>query len=206
MDVAPSQRSPARRPRPYSLRRRAHAAATRRGLETVTGLLPIVPKVRYVPRTMIAAHPHKRDTSAGTGLSDGVVLALILGILLVISLANLPASELWKPGAPPHAPWCAVGEIPTFQFGFGNLAHTIGSTMGVPTECEHSEGSFSGTLQATTTGIAVYSWCTNTPGFSRGQEHWMLTPEGLEHWTGSADPPRPQPIVRTPDLRHLCPR
>jgi hypothetical protein len=156
---------------------------------------------------MIAAHPRNRDTGAGTArLSDGLGLGIVIGTLLVISLANPPANEFWKAGTAPHAPWCAVGELPTFQFGFGDLAQAIGSAMGVPTECEHGEESSSDTLQATTTGVAVYSWCTNTPGFTRGQEHWMLTPEGLEHWTGGADPARPQPVVRTPDLRHLCPR
>jgi hypothetical protein len=155
---------------------------------------------------MIAAPPHPRDEGAGTaGLSDGLALGIVLGILLLISFANPPASEFWKSDAPPHAPWCAVGEIPAFQFGFGDLAQAIGSPMGVPTECEHGEGSSSDTRQATTTGVAEYSWCTNTPGFSRGQEHWLLTQDGLEHWTGSADPPLAQPIVRTPDLRHLCP-
>lgn len=159
------------------------------------------------PQAMIAAHPHKRDKGAATaGLSDGLGLGIVIGILLMISLAYLPASDLWTPGAPPHAPWCAVGEIPTFRFGFGNLAQAIGSAMGIPTECEHSEGTSSDTLQATTTGVAVYSWCTNTPSFTRGREHWMLTPDGLLHWTGSVDPPRTQPVVRTPDLRHLCPR
>lgn len=169
-------------------------------------LLPRLPDVRYVPRAMIAAHAHTRDGGAGpAALSDGLALGIVLSSLLLISLAYVPASEFWTSDTPPHAPWCAVGEVPAFKLGFGELAQAVGSAMGVPTECEHGEKSSSDTLQATTTGVAVYSWCTNTPGFTRGQEHWMLTPAGLEHWAGSADPPRAQPIVRAPDLRNLCP-
>jgi hypothetical protein len=98
-----------------------------------------------------------------------------------------------------------VGDVPTFRFGFSSLAQAIGSTMGVPIECEHGEDASDNTFQATTTGLAVYNWCTNTPSFTRGEEHWMLTPQGVEHWMGDANSPRPLPIARAPDLRHLCP-
>jgi hypothetical protein len=103
------------------------------------------------------------------------------------------------------APWCLPGQEPGFAFGFAALAQQLGSTMGEPIECEHGEGGSSNTAQATTTGIALYDWCTNTPRFERGQDHWMLTPGGIEHWSGSSDPPDPLPIVRAPDLRNLCP-
>jgi len=57
--------------------------------------------------------------------------------------------------------------------------------MGVPIECEHGDDSSSNTLQTTTTGIALYFWCTNTPSFTRGQEHWMLTRDGETAQTAS---------------------
>ena len=84
--------------------------------------------------------------------------------------------------------------------------------MGEPIECEHSTLDSPDVFQRTTTGQARFDWCTNTPSFSRaggegdeGQEHWMLGPNGIEHWTGTADAPRPLPSVRTPDLRSPCP-
>jgi hypothetical protein len=137
---------------------------------------------------------------------ETVGLGVVLVVLLAISAANLTVSDFWRADAPLHAPWCRVGEVPSFQLGFADVAQVIGNVMGAPTECEHGEDSSGNTLQATTTGLAVYYWCTNTPSFTRGQEHWMLTPEGVEHWMGDADPPRPLRIIRTPDLRHLCPK
>ncbi|MCA1644315.1 MAG: hypothetical protein LC797_02215 [Chloroflexi bacterium] len=136
---------------------------------------------------------------------ESLVLGSALLVLLVISAASLTTGQFWQTDARLPAPWCNVGEVPGFYLGFGALAQAIGDVMGAPIECEHGEPASGDTLQATTTGIAVYRWCTNTPSFTRDQEHWLLTAEGLVHWTGSADPPRPLAIVRTPDLRHLCP-
>jgi hypothetical protein len=129
--------------------------------------------------------------------------ALVLA-LLAISVGNVLGSPALKPGSPPAAPWCGTGEVPTFQFGFSALAQQLGTAMGVPTECEHGDESSEDTLQATTTGVAVYDWCTNTPSFTSGQDHWILTPHGLEHWTGDIGAPPPLPVVRAPDLRNLC--
>jgi len=120
------------------------------------------------------------------------------------SAASVAASQFWRPDALHQAPWCPVGEVPAFHFGFSSLAQSLGNEMGAPLECEHGDDSSENTLQATTTGIAVYYWCTNTPSFTRGQDHWVLTPQGVEHWTGDANPPRALPVVRPPDLRHLC--
>ncbi len=156
---------------------------------------------------MLGGPARNRNKRAGSvDAWETVGLGIVLVVLLAISSANLTAGHFWEPAAPLHAPWCGVGEVPTFQFGFGDVAQAIGNVMGVPTECEHGEDSSDNTLQATTTGVAVYYWCTNTPSFTRGQEHWMLTPEGVEHWTGDANSPRPLPVIRAPDLRHLCPR
>ena len=91
-----------------------------------------------------------------------------------------------------------------FRFGFAELAQQIGAAMGTPVECEHGDDASENTSQKTTTGVAVYEWCTNTPGFASGDQHWMLTPQGLEHWTGAIEEPALMPVVRAPDLRHLC--
>ena len=138
--------------------------------------------------------------------SAEVWLSVVCVALLAISLVRLPTQQLWAvPGAAQRAPWCLPGQSPSFQFGFAALSQATDGVMGAPTECEHgAEQSNGDTAQATTTGMAVYSWCTNTPSFTRDQEHWMLTADGLEHWFGSAESPRPLPIVRSPDLRHLC--
>ena len=100
---------------------------------------------------------------------------------------------------------CFPDQSPKFQFGFAALDEATHGAMGAPTECEHGiSTSSSDTTQKTSTGVASYSWCTNAPSFTRGDEHWMLTPDGIEHWIGSPDPPRALPVVRGPDLRHLC--
>ncbi len=135
---------------------------------------------------------------------DAAIVGALLVALLAVSLGDVLISSTLKPGAPQQAPWCPPGEVPTFQFGFSALAEQIGAAMGTPIECEHGDNFSENILQATTTGVAVYDWCTNTPEFNSGQNHWILAPNGLEHWTGSAGPPTPMPTVRTPDLRHLC--
>jgi hypothetical protein len=134
-------------------------------------------------------------------------LGLACVVLLALSLMSLPRQQLWPVAAARHAPWCFPDQSPSFEFGFGDLNAATRGVMGVPTECEHGTDQFNGdTSQKTTTGIATYSWCTNTPSFTRtlDQEHWMLTEDGLEHWVGGPDWARPLPIVRAPDLRHLC--
>jgi hypothetical protein len=154
---------------------------------------------------MIGTHAHNRKSPARmVGAWDTVGIASVLVALLAITAADLTAGQFWEHAALPRAPWCHVGEVPTFQFGFDALAQAIGNVMGTPTECEHGEDSSDNTFQATTTGVATYDWCTNTPRFTRGNAHWMLTPEGVMHWTENADPPGPLPVVRAPDLRHLC--
>jgi hypothetical protein len=125
--------------------------------------------------------------------------------MLAISLVSLPRQQLWTIAGPPHAPWCLPDQSPKFEFGFAALDQATNGAMGTPTECEHGVSmSSSDTTQKTTTGVASYAWCTNTPSFSSGDEHWVLTADGLEHWTGSPDPPRTLPVTRGPDLRHLC--
>jgi len=134
-----------------------------------------------------------------------VVLALACVALLAASLVSLPPQQLWAVAGARRSPWCLPGQSPSFQFGFAALAQVTNGAMGAPTECEHGTDQSSGdTEQATTTGVAMYSWCTNTPSFTRGDEHWMLTADGLEHWIGGPESPRRLDIVRSPDLRHSC--
>jgi hypothetical protein len=66
----------------------------------------------------------------------------------------------------------------------------LGDSMGQPLECEHANPANGDSLQRTTTGLAFYRQATNTPTFTTGGEHWALTSDGLQHWTGTnIDPP-----------------
>lgn len=129
----------------------------------------------------------------------------MLVALLGVTTFTVATSRTWQPGGPAEAPWCLPGQTPEFSFGFAELFQQLGSIMGQATECEHGVGATDDTIQKTTTGVAVYRWCTNTPSFHRGQEHWALMPDGAAYWIGQDDtPPQPPPIVRVPDLRHPC--
>jgi hypothetical protein len=137
-------------------------------------------------------------------ISDRIILELVLAAALGTTAIYLLLAPNWRPGAAPQAHWCRDGEVAQFHFGFADLAAQLGSVMGDPTECEHGEDWTSNTSQITTTGIAQYDWCTNTPVFTSGNDHWSLITDGLQHWSGDAGPPRPPPRVRVPDLRHPC--
>ncbi|MBI4493058.1 MAG: hypothetical protein HY690_09715 [Chloroflexi bacterium] len=92
--------------------------------------------------------------------------------------------------APPTYPYCGPGQTPRFQSGFAMLQEQLGSKMGLPRECEHSNPDNGDALQKTSTGLSIYRKSTNTPTFTNGSEHWALTPEGPLYWAGaSVDPP-----------------
>lgn len=101
------------------------------------------------------------------------------------------------PGA--GAPFCAVGQVPAFVFGFAALSELLGPTMGQPTECEHTEAATGDAQQQTTQGLSFYRKSINTPTFTNGFEHWALTADGLVYWTGES-------IEPTPDAEPVQPR
>jgi hypothetical protein len=145
----------------------------------------------------------RRAATQSRRLQLGLVMACLA--LLGISLTGLPRQQFLAVPGVSHAPWCKPDQTPSFQFGFASLAQATGGVMGAPVECEHgAEQSNGNTTQKTTTGVATYVWCTNAPSFTRGDEHWMLSPDGLEHWTGGAEPPKPLAVVQGPDLRMPC--
>ena len=89
--------------------------------------------------------------------------------------------------SPVVVPVCTAS---AFAFGFAALKQTLGAIMGEPAECERQDAGSGDTLQATTTGLAVYRLGTNTPTFTDGSTHWALTDAGLVSWSGpSLDPP-----------------
>jgi hypothetical protein len=113
--------------------------------------------------------------------------ARILGAVLTIALLlgqPAPAAQAQA------APFCGPGTSPRFSQGFATLKSSLGTAMGDPTECEHSDATSGDTLQTTTTGLAFWRKSTNTPTFTDGYHKWALTSRGLVAWEGTAnDPP-----------------
>jgi hypothetical protein len=136
-------------------------------------------------------------------VADEVVLLVLLVPLMGVVLLGVRARDVWSLGAPPLAPFCTPGQTPHFEFGFADIAAQLGGLAGQPIECEHGDQWTPTTIQTTTTGVAVYDRCTNTPSFVRGPERWSLTQTGLEYWSGQAAPP-PRPTVQPSDLRDPC--
>ena len=136
---------------------------------------------------------------------DGLVLGvLITGLAVASGVAVFEREQVLAAGQ--RAPFCGPGEAPGFAFGFAALAEQLGGRMGQPQECEHPDLASGDVLQKTTTGVAVYRWCTNTPTFTMGAEHWALVPDGLAHWSEpSADPTAELPQVQPSSLRRPCP-
>jgi hypothetical protein len=90
----------------------------------------------------------------------------------------------------------ATGDIctaqqPRFVHGLAALKASVGSAMGVATECERVIDSAGNTEQRTTTGLAYYRTATNTTAFTNGSTHWALTSNGAVHWTGQELEPPP---------------
>jgi len=141
-------------------------------------------------------------------LKQQVDLLVLVLLLAPVTLATLRAVEGRQTmlGRGQGAPFCQTDESPAFTFGFAALSDLLDSRMGRPLECEHPDIATGDTLQLTTTGLAVYRRCTNTPTFAIAQDHWALTPEGPLHWTGpSVDPPVLLPLVQASSLRRPCP-
>ena len=135
---------------------------------------------------------------------DLLGLAALLAMLSVLTVQAVQEREQVLAGGQ-RAPFCGPGEVPAFGFGFAALSDLLGEQMGRPLECEHPDIATGDVLQKTTTGLAVYRWCTNTPTFAAGPEHWALTPDGPVRWTGpSAEPPVQLRPVQPSALRRPC--
>jgi hypothetical protein len=137
--------------------------------------------------------------------ADALVICACLLALAALTITGLATTPTWRPGTQ-AAPWCEPGQRPAFAFGFAALAQQLGSTMGDATECEHGLVGSNDSFQKTTTGLAEYDWCTNTPTFRHGQDRWALTPAGVLHWSAADSALPSQPTVRDSDLRHPCPQ
>jgi hypothetical protein len=116
----------------------------------------------------------------------------VAGLTVVTAASPVPVPP--RPTAvptpePTAAAFCEPGEEPAFRFGFAALKQELGTTMGIPLECEHTNPGNGDTLQATSTGLAVYDKVTNTPRFTDGWRSWALTARGLLAWEGQDAPP-----------------
>lgn len=114
-----------------------------------------------------------------------------LGLLLL-----LPASY----ASAQHAPGCLPGTPPQWAASFADLRNSLGDAIGSPVGCAQTDDE-GNTIQATTTGLAIYR-PSGMALFASGDEHWALTPDGLETWTGNwhngLEPPV-SPSPRTAD-------
>jgi hypothetical protein len=135
---------------------------------------------------------------------DLLVLTALLAMLGTLTVQAVQERG-WVLARGERLPYCGPGDVPAFAFGFAALSDLLGQRMGRPLECEHPDIATGDLLQKTTTGLAVYRWCTNTPVFASGAEYWALTVNGPLHWTGpSADPPSQLPVVQLSTLRRPC--
>jgi len=102
-------------------------------------------------------------------------------------LLMLPAGYAWAQ----RTPGCAADPSPAWAATFTDLRAQVGEVMGAPVTCAmvDAEGD---TVQVTTTGIAI-SHPSGMAVFARGDDHWALSAQGLETWTGNwhngFDPP-----------------
>ena len=84
---------------------------------------------------------------------------------------------------------CAWWE-PALQLRLCRSAGSLGTAMGDPVECEHTDGDSGDVLQQTSTGLAFWRKSTNTPDLHRWLPSVGATSAGLLSWEGpSVDPP-----------------
>src|SRR5947209_3994846 len=99
-------------------------------------------------------------------------------VLVAATLGVLPVA-----GDPLRGPGCPDPNNPQLASSLTDLHQALGDVMGSASECPLVDAG-GDTVQATTTGVAVYR-----PGelsvFVSGEHHWALTTWGLETWDGS---------------------
>jgi hypothetical protein len=135
---------------------------------------------------------------------DGLLLGAALLIVAAMTLRAVLESGASLRGTQLE-PFCEPGQAPVFSLGFKALADRLGERMGQPLECEHGDPLTGDTHQKTTTGMATYHVCTNTPVFRRDRDVWALTPSGVLHWDGRGeDPTLGLPRAIQGDLRRPC--
>ena len=103
----------------------------------------------------------------------------LLALVTVAALGSLPIVGAVGLGASA----CADAASPTLAPGLTDLRATLGDAMGSPAECALVDAD--GTIvQVTTTGLAVRR-PDGLSVFASGDQHWALTDQGLQSWTGN---------------------
>jgi hypothetical protein len=97
----------------------------------------------------------------------------------------------------------AIGEAgcpdpanPELAPALSSLRQAIGPAMGSPAECPRVDA-HGNTLQVTTTGLAIYR-PDGASIFASGEQHWSLTVNGLQTWTGNWHNGLYPPVVPAP--------
>jgi hypothetical protein len=112
-------------------------------------------------------------------------IALSGGLLLI----GAGASPAW---AQPAATNCPPGQAPQFVSGFAALKLRLGTRMGDPMDCQHTDAN-GDTVQHTTTGLAYDPNGTGgAAAFTNGWEHYALKDDQVVLWrNASVNPPQP---------------
>jgi hypothetical protein len=124
----------------------------------------------------------------------GVAAARLSGLVIVVAtaLGVLPLAVDAAGG-----PGCPESTSPQLAASLTDLHQALGDVMGSPSGCPLADADGS-TIQATTTGLAVYR-PSGMSVFVSGERHWALTAQGLETWTGSWHNGLDPPITLGPD-------
>jgi hypothetical protein len=94
------------------------------------------------------------------------------------------------------APACPDPASPEMAPSLIDLQQALGAVMGSPLSCPQIDAD--GTIvQVTTTGLAVYR-PNGMSVFASGKQHWALTAQGLETWTGNWHNGLYPPVIAPP--------
>src|SRR5579884_1059364 len=108
---------------------------------------------------------------------------LVFGLVLLCTPPGLVSAAGGLP--------CPMGTTPELDGQFQDLQHALGAVMGAATGCPITDA-IGDTIQATTTGLAVYR-PSGMALFASGDQRWALTADGLQSWRGNwhtgLDPP-----------------
>ncbi len=84
---------------------------------------------------------------------------------------------------------CAAGQVPQFVLGFADLKQRLGTRMGDPVDCQHTDPSTGDTLQHTSTGLAYDRAGSAAASFTNGWEHYALLNDQVLLWRNTAASP-----------------